>query len=551
MASPVLLSWVAVNNDPYERERESGAYRRVNGDVVPGPTLTLLFDEESPFAGQIKDVVLLFQRGDGSADQHQRRAVEDTESAIKERNPDIRVHHETWSGDDPTDHRSIFEFLRSKLPELRRQFSGRELVIHISPGTPSMQIIWVLMAETGFVEPPFRIVKSYRKGERRGRCAVVSVEVGIETFYKVYKTTRPAQIASDEQRVSWDPAKFRTSRLCSLFAEARRFAQLNVPVLLLGERGTGKTTLAGWIRLHSPYRREEQDSHWTAVACGQYNPETMRAELFGYMKGAFTGAMDDREGLLAAADRDTLFLDEVGDVSRDLQRLLIKALEEKIYLPLGGDKTRTSSFRLLTATNLDPEELRCRLDPDFLDRISLLKLQIPPLREIREELCWLWETTYEQAIIRSGVPRNVGIAKGDVDRIFGDRGSIGSEVRLGVRPLVHTETEVVPPQLPAVCPIKAERQQRLLAALRLLGSHEHAPSIDHRRASPPAWESQRPADVLRLAPTNGQITAVRHAVRVRPSPARPVGRRRCRLRNNLISRFASAVRRTKQQADRR
>ena len=82
----------------------------------------------------------------------------------------------------------------------------------------------------------------------------------------------------------------------------------------------------------------------------------MRAELFGYRKGAFTGATSDREGLLAAADGDTLFLDEVGDVSPDLQRLLIKAIEEKEYLPLGDNQPRKSDFRLLTATNVEGAE---------------------------------------------------------------------------------------------------------------------------------------------------------------------------------------------------
>jgi DNA-binding NtrC family response regulator len=266
-----------------------------------------------------------------------------------------------------------------------------------------MHTIWVLMAETGFFEAPFRVVQSLRKEDRRGRPAIIPLELGIETFYKVYKASHPSQLASNEQGVTWDPARFRTARMKTLFTEARRFAHLNVPILLLGERGTGKTTLASWIRLHSPFRREEQDAHWPAVACGQYTPETMRAELFGYRKGSFTGATSDKEGLLAAAHGDTLFLDEVGDVSRDLQRLLIKALEEKRYFPLGDDRPCKSNFRLLAATNLDLHKLKCRLDPDFLDRIGLLTLHLPPLREIREEIDWLWEATYEQAAQRAGV----------------------------------------------------------------------------------------------------------------------------------------------------
>ncbi len=405
-ASRVLVSWVAINNDPFERERGKTSYRLVNGEPVSGPTLTVLFDEESPFAGEIRDVVLLHRQYDASKDKRERRAVEETSQVLRERDPRLRVHLEPWPGDDPTEHGAVFEFLRAKIPELRRRFSGRELIIHISPGTPSMQTIWVLMAETGFIEKPFRLVKSYRKADRRGRPAVAPVELGIETFYKMYKAARPRQVASEEQGVIWDPAKFRSDLMRQLFMEARRFAHLKVPVLLLGERGTGKTTLAGWIRQNSPYRREAQDAHWPAVACGQYSPETMRSELFGYKKGAFTGAMKDTDGLLVTADGDTLFLDEVGDVSRDLQRLLIKAIEEKEYLPLGDDRPRRSDFRLLTATNLDPAELRKRLDPDFLDRISPLTLRLPPLREVRGELPWLWESAYHAATLRSGAGKS-------------------------------------------------------------------------------------------------------------------------------------------------
>ena len=401
--SRVLVSWIAVNNDPFERERPGGGHRLVGGEPVPGPTLTVLLDEMSPFAGEIGEAVLLHRKTRGAEDERERRAVEETSRVLRERLPDLQLHLEAWSGDDPTDHRAIFEFLREAVPRLRKRFSGRELVIHISPGTPSMQTLWVLMGETGFVDPPFTLVKSYRRTDRHEGPAVVPVTLGIETFYKVYKAARPRRIASEEQGVVWDPGRFRTERMRRLFTEARRFAGLDVPVLLLGERGTGKTTIASWIRLHSPFRQEARDSGWPTVACGQYNPDTMRAELFGYQKGAFTDATTDKEGLLSAADGDTLFLDEVGDVSRDLQRLLIKAIEEKEYVPLGGDRPRRSDFRLLAATNVDNAELRRRLDPDFFDRISLLTLRLPPLREVRDELPWLWEATYQEAARRAGV----------------------------------------------------------------------------------------------------------------------------------------------------
>lgn len=402
---PVLISWVAVNNDPYERNSETGEFADDHGQPVPGPTLTLLLDDQSPYASRITDVVLLHRSSDGRDDSRERRAVSETVDVLGQLVPHVRVYLEPWTGSDPTDHRAIFEFLREKMPQLRRRFPGRELVLHISPGTPSMQTIWVLMAETGIVEPPFVMVKSYRRTERRGRPAVVPVDVGLDTFYKIYRASHPREVESAEQLVTLDPSRFRTERMKRLFDEARRFAQVRVPVLILGERGTGKSTLASWIRLHSPHRKKELDGNWPAVACGQYNPETMRAELFGYKKGAFTGAAGDKPGLLATADGDTLFLDEIGDVSRDLQRLLIKAVEDKHYYALGDNKSRSSDFRLLSATNLDDEELQRRLDPDFRDRISPLTLRLPPLREIQDELDWLWGSAYQEAAARSGVAR--------------------------------------------------------------------------------------------------------------------------------------------------
>ena len=409
--SPVLVSWVAINNDPFERQGREGDFRLVDGERIPGPTLTLLFDDDSPYAGTVRDIVLL-HRGTADAERDlEREAVAQTREVLRERG--LNVHDVLWDGDDPTDHRAIFEFLRERLPQLRRRYANRELLIHASPGTPSMQTIWVLMAETGFIEPPFRLVKSYRQGDRRGRPAVVPVHVGIETFYKAYKAARPREVASGEQEILWDPARFQTDRMRQVFAEARRFASVNVPVLLLGERGTGKTTLASWMRLHSPFRREAQDDRWPVVACGQYSPETMRAELFGYKKGAFTGATTDREGLLAAADGDTLFLDEVGDVSSDLQRMLIKAIEEKEYLPLGDDTPHRADFRLIAATNVPDVALGERLDPDFLDRISLLTLRLPPLRDVRAELPWLWEVTCRQAARRASV--DLRLAQLDAD----------------------------------------------------------------------------------------------------------------------------------------
>ena len=397
----VLLSWVAVNNDPYERERGSGDFRRVDGKPIPGPTLTLLCDPASPYSAVIGDVVF-FHRS-AADDQRESRSLAETVTAIREQRPEIRVADLAWKGEDPTDHQGIYRFLRKELPALRERFLGRKLVIHLSPGTPAMHTIWVLMVETGMIDPPVELVKSYRPEERMGRAAVLPVKLGLDTFFKVYHRQHGGnQPPGKEDRIFWDPQKFKAAKLKAVFAEARRVAQVNVPLLITGERGTGKTTLASWIRAHSDFRKAKNDTNWPAVPCGQYSPETMRAELFGYKQGAFTGATSDKEGLLARAHGDTLFLDEVGDISTPLQRLLIKAVEEHVYSPLGSTDVLTSHFRLITATNRDLGALRSKLDPDFLDRISMLRIEMPPLRDIAEDLPWLWNQVLQEAMRRSG-----------------------------------------------------------------------------------------------------------------------------------------------------
>lgn len=386
------------------------------GERVPGPTLNLLFNPASPLCGAIKDVVLLY-RQDSSGREAERQIAEETAAEIVKRDPRTRIRTICWHGDDPTDHKAIFNFLEKVMPALRQDFQNMDLVIHVSPGTPSMHTVWVLMAETGFIPQPFRLVKSYRQGERKDGRIVCDVEIGIETFYKKYVSEAPLDVEFAESRILWDRRLFRSRPLIDLYNKAARFAKLNVPILILGERGTGKTTLATWIRINSSFNAAK-GGEWPAVACGQYTPETMRSELFGHAKGAFTDAKFGKEGLLSKANNDTLFLDEVGDVSSEVQRLLIKAIEEKRYYPLGENKPVESNFRLLTATNLSWDLLATRLDPDFLDRISTFILYFPPLRELKEDIPWIWEQVYDNASRRAGIPhRTIALGKQYHERI--------------------------------------------------------------------------------------------------------------------------------------
>ena len=408
----ILLTWLGTNTDPYVRQSPGGIFIKDEyGAYIWGPNLTLLFDENSDYCDRIHHIIFLNRDPKEKNDKESKlskRVLRETKQEIKQisakRNYHINIEIETWDGTDPTDHKDIFMFISSLITKIREKYSDDELLIHISPGTPAMHTIWILMAETGYITPPFKVLKTYRKSERKYGKAVGEVHIDIDTFYKVYQKSWPNICLIEDENVYYNLSECKSDKMLALREEARRVAKLNVPVLIYGERGTGKTTLANWVRSNSSFRKKELDNCWPAVACGQFtNSQLIQAELFGYIKGSFTGAVSDKIGLIEKADGDTLFLDEVGDIDRDLQRLLIKAIEEKQFYPLGSDTPRQSNFRLITATNRSIKELREHLDSDFFDRITVFMIYVPPLREVPEDIPALWKSVLQRSINKSGV----------------------------------------------------------------------------------------------------------------------------------------------------
>jgi len=160
--------------------------------------------------------------------------------------------------------------------------------------------------------------------------------------------------------------------------EAIKYASTDIPILILGDSGTGKTKLASIIHNHSGKKGQ-----FIPINCSSYTPELLEAELFGYKKGAFTGAYENKNGKLLEANGGTLFLDEIGTISTDMQTKLLKAIEEKSFYPLGSNKIEHSDFRIISATNEDIQELleNKKLRFDFFQRIHGFTIKLKPLSQ--------------------------------------------------------------------------------------------------------------------------------------------------------------------------
>jgi two-component system response regulator AtoC len=184
-----------------------------------------------------------------------------------------------------------------------------------------------------------------------------------------------------------------------------RVAEVNSPVLITGETGTGKELVARELHQQSPRRKKP----FVAVNCGAIPPGLMESELFGHARGAFTGAVQQKEGLFEAADGGTLFLDEIGELPMELQPKLLRVLQEGEVRRVGENRSRQVDVRVLAATARD---LRKAADQggfrdDLFFRLAVVEIHIPPLRERREDIPLLAEYFISGIATREGRPAPV------------------------------------------------------------------------------------------------------------------------------------------------
>ena len=204
---------------------------------------------------------------------------------------------------------------------------------------------------------------------------------GAETFRDLREIEQLKQLRARERYGEMETNSEAMRKVLSMVPVV---APSSATLLILGESGTGKEVLARTIHQSS----NQKEGPFIAVNCGALPDTLLESELFGYRKGAFTGADQDKPGRFALATGGTLFLDEIGDISEAMQIKLLRVLQEKQYEPLGSRKSEKSDARIICATNRDLEALvkKGTFRQDLYYRINIIALTIPPLRERKEDI---------------------------------------------------------------------------------------------------------------------------------------------------------------------
>ena len=207
----------------------------------------------------------------------------------------------------------------------------------------------------------------------------------------------------------------KSKKMQNIYRLLEKISTSETSVFIQGENGTGKELVAKALHYYSP----RKDHIFMAVNCSAFNDNLLDSELFGHVKGAFTGALKDKKGLFETANEGTLFLDEIGDTSLSMQVKLLRVLQEGTYLPVGATSPKQTDVRVVAATNKNIKEMMAKGEfrEDLYYRINVIGVQLPPLRDRSEDIPILMEHFLKKKCDEMGQPMK-SFAKECMEKIF-------------------------------------------------------------------------------------------------------------------------------------
>jgi DNA-binding NtrC family response regulator len=302
-----------------------------------------------------------------------RRFLESREIEVYEAEPVLRARAQFSSASPDA---AILDF---SLPD----GDGLELLEHFKITAPEMPVI--VLTGQGSIELAVRAIKQGAEQFLTKPVELPALHTLLSRALEIRRLRQHSLVnQSKAKRERLDPFLGTSAAIRHLRELVRRVMSSESPILIQGETGSGKGVLAKWIHDNSP----RADEVFMDLNCAGLEREFLETELFGHERGAFTGAVAAKPGLLEVADRGTVFLDEIGDIDLTVQPKLLKVLEAHQFRRLGDVRDRTVDIRLISATHRDLKELvrQQRFRDDLFYRITIIPLRIPPLRERPDDI---------------------------------------------------------------------------------------------------------------------------------------------------------------------
>ena len=319
----------------------------------------------------------------GSRHESLARYVADDIGAVS---PETEVRRSPLDFDDAWD----FEEVYGKLLDFARAYNfdpdAEDYLVHITTGTHVAQICLFLLTEARYL--PGRLLQTHPPHRLGGSAAGSWSVIDLDLSRYDSIATRFAAAADEASSFLKSGIATRNAAFNRMVDEIEQVAiRSRAPLLLMGPTGAGKSQLAR--RIFELKRAQHQfTGDFVEVNCATLKGDSAMSALFGHRKGAFTGAAADRPGLLRAADKGILFLDEIGELGLDEQAMILRAIEEKKFFPVGADRESSSDFQLIAGTNreLGTAVAAGTFRDDLFARLNLWTFVLPPLRERPEDI---------------------------------------------------------------------------------------------------------------------------------------------------------------------
>ncbi|WP_395749239.1 RNA repair transcriptional activator RtcR [Prosthecobacter sp.] len=302
--------------------------------------------------------------------------------------PETEVVLNEFALKDPWDFQEVYERLYDFVHAYSFDPEKTDYLIHLTTGTHVAQICWFLLNEANFIPARLLQTSPSREGGRdassAGRYEIIDLDLS--------KYDRLSTRFAQEQERTLDFLKSGIATKSKSFNKLIEQIELvavnsKAPMLIMGPTGAGKSMLTS--RIYDLRRlRAGLSGKFVEVNCATLRGDHAMSALFGHKRGSFTGAQSDRPGLLKEADKGLIFLDEIGELGLDEQAMLLRALEDKTFLPMGADKAVQSDFQLIAGTNRDlrAQVAAGKFREDLLARINLWTFTLPSLAERREDI---------------------------------------------------------------------------------------------------------------------------------------------------------------------